>query len=161
MELKELSIRNNINSDNRLHKKLNYLKKLLLELSKKDLPSDIVGKINSVIEELNSFTGSNNALGKKLLKSKIYIIRLVEKELKLVPKNLYLIRWMAIGMSVFGVPMGVSFGMALSNMAFLGIGIPIGMVLGLAIGSAMDKTAADNQNLQPLNKYFKRLKTIE
>nr|WP_321410512.1 hypothetical protein [uncultured Carboxylicivirga sp.] len=143
MELKELEIRNEIYADNRLHKKLNYFKKLIQELRKKDLSSDVASKINNVIDELNSFTGSNNALGKKLLKSKIFIIRLIEKELKLVPKNLYLIRWMAIGMSAFGVPMGISFGMMLNNMAFLGIGIPMGMVIGLAIGSAMDKKAAE------------------
>ncbi|MBT8222071.1 MAG: hypothetical protein KJN96_02760 [Eudoraea sp.] len=48
---------------------------------------------------------------------------------------------MALGMAVFGVPMGVAFGAALDNMAFLGIGIPIGMAIGIAIGTAMDEQA--------------------
>lgn len=34
------------------------------------------------------------------------ILKLIEKELKLVPKNSYRNRWMAIGMSAFGVPIG-------------------------------------------------------
>jgi hypothetical protein len=48
---------------------------------------------------------------------------------------------MAIGMSAFGIPLGVAFGASLGNMGLLGIGIPIGMVFGMAIGSGMDKKA--------------------
>jgi hypothetical protein len=48
---------------------------------------------------------------------------------------------MAIGMSAFGIPLGVAFGTSLGNMGLLGIGIPIGMVIGMAIGSGMDKKA--------------------
>ncbi len=78
---------------------------------------------------------------KRIRKSQSNILKLIEKELKLVPKNLYRSRWMAIGMSAFGIPLGVAFGTSLWNMGLLGIGIPIGMVIGMAIGSGMDKKA--------------------
>ena len=71
------------------------------------------------------------------------ILKLIEKELKLVPKNLYRDRWLAIGMAGFGLPFGVAFGAAFGNMAFIGIGIPIGLAIGIAIGSGMDKKALD------------------
>jgi len=48
---------------------------------------------------------------------------------------------MALGMSIFGVPMGLIFGNSLDNMGFMAIGIPIGMVIGMGIGAGMDKKA--------------------
>ncbi len=105
------------------------------------MPSEIVNLINQNIDEINSFSGSNKDLQKQIRKSQSNILKLIEKELKLVPKNLYRTRWMVIGMTVFGVPLGMAFGASLDNMAFLGIGIPIGMVIGMAIGAGMDKKA--------------------
>lgn len=83
----------------------------------------------------------NKMLLKRLRSSELRILKLIEKELKLVPRNTYRTRWMAIGMSIFGIPMGVAFGASLGNMAFLAIGIPIGMSIGIAIGTGMDKKA--------------------
>jgi hypothetical protein len=50
-------------------------------------------------------------------------------------------------MSAFGLPLGVAFGAALGNMAFLGIGLPIGMSIGIALGNGMD-TKAKNEGRQ-------------
>ncbi len=75
--------------------------------------------------------------------AELRILKLIEKEQKLVPKNTYRNRWMAIGMSVFGVPIGVAFGASLGNMAFLAIGIPIGMAIGIGLGTGMDKKALE------------------
>ena len=69
------------------------------------------------------------------------IIELLEKKHKIVPKKFYLNRWLALGMAVFGVPLGVVMGSSLGNMAFIGTGIPIGMVIGMALGADMDKKA--------------------
>ena len=45
-------------------------------------------------------------------------------------------------MAVFGLPLGVIFGLIISNNpAYIGGGIPIGMCLGIGIGSNMDKKA--------------------
>lgn len=44
-------------------------------------------------------------------------------------------------MSAFGIPLGVAYVSIIGNMAFLSIGLPIGMVLGMAVGAGMDKKA--------------------
>ncbi len=141
MDIKELDIKLNIEQDKKLTNKYVYFEKLIDELKKREMPSKIVNSINQNIEGINSFSGSNKDLRKQIRKSQSNILKLIEKELKLVPKNLYRTRWMAIGMSVFGIPLGMAFGASLDNMAFLGIGIPIGMVIGMAIGAGMDKKA--------------------
>ena len=51
---------------------------------------------------------------------------------------------MALGMSAFGIPMGVAFGAATDNMGLIGIGIPIGMSIGIAVGAQKDAQAAKN-----------------
>lgn len=141
MELKKLIEKSNIDQDKKLKVKFDYFAELINELDNRDLPSEIVNSININIEEVNSFIGENKALKKQIKKSQYSIMKLIEKELKIVPKNLYRTRWMAIGMSVFGIPMGAAFGASLGNMAYLGIGIPIGMAIGIAVGTNMDKRA--------------------
>jgi len=141
MEIKELDKITNIDQDTKLKSKFISFEKLINELKKRGIPSEIANSVNQNIEDINSFSGSNKNLRNQICKSRTNILKLIEKELNLVPKNLYRGRWMAIGMSIFGVPMGVAFGVSLNNMGFLAIGIPIGMVIGMAIGAGMDKKA--------------------
>jgi hypothetical protein len=68
-------------------------------------------------------------------------LKLLEKEQKIVPKKHYQTLWMVLGMSSFGLPMGVAFGLALGNIGLMGLGLPIGMGIGLAMGTKMDKKA--------------------
>jgi hypothetical protein len=82
------------------------------------------------------------------------IIKLLEKELKIVPKNYYRNIWLAVGMSVFGLPIGVAFGVSIGNMGLLAIGLPIGMAIGTLVGSRMDKKAfEENRQLDIEIKY--------
>ncbi|MGA9239275.1 hypothetical protein [Robiginitalea sp.] len=141
MEIKELTRRPSIEQDKRLKKSYAIFENLIDELKKKKIPGELLNSINQDIEEINSFSGSNKDLRKRISKLQSNILKLIEKELKLVPKNFYRNRWLAIGMSAFGIPLGVAFGASLGNMAFLGIGIPIGMVIGMAVGDGMDKKA--------------------
>ena len=141
MDIKELDKRPNIEQEKKLNNRYIYFEKLIDELKKKDLPLEIVKSVNKNIEEVNSISGSNKELRQQIRKSQSNIFKLIEKELKIIPKNLYRNRWMAIGMTAFGVPLGVVFGSSLGNNGLLGIGIPIGMVIGMAIGAGMDKKA--------------------
>ncbi len=141
MEITELEKRQNIEQNKKLMSSYTSFWKMISELKKKEIPSEIVNSINQFIKDINSFSGSNKDLLKQMRKSRISILKLIEKELKIVPKNLYRNRWLAIGISGFGVPFGVAFGVVLGNMAFLGIGLPIGLGIGMAIGAEMDKKA--------------------
>ncbi|MFW5708571.1 MAG: hypothetical protein ACOC12_11640, partial [Bacteroidota bacterium] len=71
------------------------------------------------------------------------IFSFLEKELKLVPANYYRNTWLAIGMAAFGLPIGAAFGILTGNIALIGIGLPIGLAVGMALGSEMDKKAAE------------------
>jgi hypothetical protein len=143
MVFKELNERLNIENEKKIGNRFADVEKLINELKKKEIPLEIIDSINLYIDEINSFSGSNENLSKQLKKVQCVILKLIEKELKLVRKNHYLTMWLAIGMAAFGIPFGVAFGVSLGNMAFLGIGLPLGMSVGIAIGAAMDKKAAE------------------
>lgn len=119
---------------------------MINELRIKEIPEKIINSINIDIEQINSISDSNKDLSKQLKNIQSRILKLIEKELKLVTKNHYRRTWLAIGMAAFGIPFGVAFGVSLGNMAFIGIGIPIGMAVGIAIGTTKDKEANENGN---------------
>lgn len=140
MKLHELNHRTEDN-DIKLNEVYTQFKNLLIELEKRELPETIVVSINNDIDEINSTTYAGNELRKSIKNKLQRIIKLLEKELKLVPKNYYRNLWMVLGMTVFGIPLGVAFGTSLGSMAYLGIGLPIGLAIGLAFGDGMDKKA--------------------
>ncbi len=117
------------------------LSRLSNDLSKRELPDSLIEAVNQKIEEINTSTETGKPLGKLLSRILADLLKLLEKELKLVPKYHYRNQWMVLGMSAFGLPFGVVFGMSLGNMAFLGIGLPIGMAIGTAVGTSMDEKA--------------------
>ncbi|MCX6226570.1 MAG: hypothetical protein NTV01_17780 [Bacteroidia bacterium] len=141
MKINELNQRPGIDENAKLEETYFQFEKLLSELRKRELPEGLVLSINKDIEDLKSISSSRDELRKTIRKKQTRIIKLLEKELKLVPKNYYRNQWLAVGMAVFGVPIGIAFGASLGNMGFLGIGLPIGMVIGIAIGTGMDKKA--------------------
>ena len=145
MQIKELNNKVISDSNKKLIAAFGQFDRLLSELRKKELPKEIVATVNRNIEEVNSAIESERKLRKQLRKSQAYIVRLLEKQLKLVPINYYRNTWLALGMAAFGVPLGVAFGSIFGNMAFIGFGIPIGMMVGMAIGARMDKKAVEEE----------------
>ena len=141
MKINELNQKPEIDTNIKLKEAYLQFEKLLIEMRKKELPDSLVVTINAAIEELNSISGSGDELRKIVKKKQTRIIELLEKDLKLVPKNHYRNLWLALGMAAFGIPLGVAFGASFGNMAFLGIGLPIGMAIGIAVGTGMDKKA--------------------
>ena len=129
------------NATPRFRAKITKLSELLDILSKRELPKHMITFINTELADINELKGNEKRDCRIVLKHQQRILKQLEKELKLVPKNYYRNLWMILGMTVFGLPMGVAFGAAMGNMAFLGIGLPIGMSIGLAVGSGMDQKA--------------------
>ncbi|NEN22303.1 hypothetical protein G3O08_02140 [Cryomorpha ignava] len=99
--------------------------------------------INKEIEDLNTTTDSGKDLRNHIRQNQTRIIKLLEKEVKLVTRNHHRNTWLAIGMAAFGIPLGVAFGASLGNMAFIGIGLPIGLAIGVAVGTKLDNKAAE------------------
>lgn len=144
MEINTLSKRTNIEQHKVLAKKYTAFERLIVELNKRDIPPAIAALINKDIDHINSFSGSNRDLLRQLSKAESEILKLIERELKLVTKNHYRKQWLALGMAAFGLPLGAIWGMLIGNMAFLAVGLPIGMAIGVGVGAAMDKKAYRN-----------------
>ncbi|GAA5032247.1 hypothetical protein GCM10011506_24230 [Marivirga lumbricoides] len=130
-------------SNQKLLKKHEAFKKLIFELQKREIPISILAVINKEVEKINVSLVAEKDFLKQMRKSKSKILSLVEKELKLVTRNHYRNLWLVLGMSAFGLPLGVVFGFAVDNIGLMGIGLPLGMVIGMAVGTAMDKKAKE------------------
>ena len=141
MKINELNQTSGIDKNLKLVERYLQFEKLLVELRKRELPVGLVVSINRDIEDLNSISGSGDELRKVIRKKQTRIIKLLEKELKLVPKNYYRNLWLVVGMAGFGIPIGVALGASQGNMANFGLGFPIGLAIGIAVGSGMDKKA--------------------
>ena len=141
MNIIELKQRETILENSKLNNAYVQLDELIKELTKKDLSQTMVEGINARIVALNSVSDSEKELKKATKDTQSEILKILEKQLKVVPKNYYRNIWMALGMGAFGVPLGVAFGMSIGNMGMMAIGIPIGMAVGLGVGMSMDKKA--------------------
>jgi len=125
----------------KLDKRYSIFQELTSELNRHEIPDDLAEELNAEIDKLNSISDSAKEKPRKMMQAINRVFRKVQKELGLVPKNYHRNMWMGIGMAAFGVPMGVSFGLSLDNMAYMGIGLPIGLAIGLAVGSGLDNKA--------------------
>jgi len=139
MEIKELRDRPELKKS--LAKSYSQFNILLTELRKRELTEAIVDPINLQTERINSILESEKELKTQIKKSKSIILKLIYKDLKLVTKNHYRTTWLVLGMSVFGIPIGVAQG----NIAFW---MPLGMMIGMAVGTGMDaKALKENRQL--------------
>ena len=138
----ELEERGNI-SENVKNSRVYYqFQELLSELRQKELPHRVVEIVNQDIEEINSAPLSNYELKVFIKQKQTKILKLIEKELNIVPQNHYQNMWVGLGMCVFGLPLGVVYGLFISNMSMLGLGLPVGLAIGVLLGAYLDKKAA-------------------
>lgn len=156
MEIKRLSSPIDLSNTAKLENAFNQFDTLLTELRKKEIPSQLIDRINADVLEISSFAGSGTDFGKLIKMKQSTIINLLAKEVKIVPKKYYQTAWMSMGMAAIGIPIGVTIGIFAKNMGLLGIGLPIGLGAGVAIGRKMDEKAAkENRQLNiELTKNF-------
>ena len=141
MKIVELKKPEGLKNASDLDKHYNKVNALIHELDKKNLPPTTLAFINQEIQELNATALTGNSFKKLLLRKRTNIIKRVEKEHKIVPKNYYRDLWLALGMAAFGLPLGAAFGASMGNMGLMGLGLPIGLAIGLALGTGMDDKA--------------------
>ena len=141
MAIAELNRQEKNGFDPKLSKKLENFEKLLKKIVKQYIPPETEAHINAKIIALNTFQGNPRQVSRELYKSQSAISQKLEKDCKLVSKNYCRNQWMILGMSGFGLPMGVIIGLMIDNIGLLAIGLPIGMAMGLALGTVMDKKA--------------------
>ena len=154
MNILSLELSTDINSNSNLKERVDHFENLLSELRKRALPDALIQSINKAIEEIHTASSQEAQLKNVLRKKQSSIIKMLEKEMKLVPKFYYRNLWMVLGMSAFGIPLGVAFSLSIKNMGFIGIGLPIGMAIGMIVGTNMDKKAFDEgRQLDVVLKY--------
>ncbi len=141
MIITDLKHRQSISADTKSVRIYSQFEQLLNELRGKELSQNIVTLTNNSVEQINSSTLAGTHLTKFIKQKQAEILKQVETELKIVPKNYYRNIWMLFGMSGIGIPIGVAFGLSIGNLGLLGLGLPIGMAIGLAIGASLDKKA--------------------
>lgn len=133
-------------TESKLSQKADVFEKLLVELRKRELSDSIIEFTNQEVLSIGAASSDEKTFAKQLQKSQSMILKHLEKELKVVPKNYYRTTFMSLGMAAFGIPIGVAFGLAIGNLAFLGIGLPIGLGIGIAVGTAKDNKAKASGN---------------
>ncbi len=144
MEIKPLQVKSAFSSEKKFLLKFESFQKLISALNKKEIPVEMASSINNDIDEINRFVGSAKDLNKLLGERQTQIATMLEKELKLVTINYNRNKWLALGMSAFGLPIGVAFGLSIGNLGMIGIGLPIGMGIGVAFGMSLDKKAKES-----------------
>lgn len=115
------------------------------ELNHRAVPSEISVQINELIHEVSA-SGEERKVRKKIRSAIYKTLQLIQKELKWVPQSHYQNMWLALGMSAFGIPIGVALSASLDNSGLIGIGLPIGLAIGLAVGKSMDDKAKKEGN---------------
>jgi len=141
MPLTELKDNPSVSADIKLDAIYAQFKLLISELEKKELKPTVAANINSSIEVINASSLTGKELIKLIKQQQTLIIKQVEKEHKIVPKNYYRNLWMLLGFTAFGLPIGMIFGLSIGNIGLMGVGLPIGMAIGALVGSSMDKKA--------------------
>lgn len=141
MRLRSLRDRPGPQPGKRTQNQTDDFKRLLDALRQKQLPEAVIGALNLQIDALNEFTGPEKEYRKALSVTRYKMLKYLEKEHKIVPRNHYQKTWLALGLAVFGVPLGAAMGLALGNMAFMGAGIGAGLPIGMAVGAGLDKKA--------------------
>ena len=96
-------------------------------------------EISPFVDELERAARESDARGVRTVYGKL--VEHLEKQHGLVLPDHYQNQWMALGMSAFGLPIGVAFAFAIDQTAFIGIGLPLGLAVGVAIGTRKDREA--------------------
>ena len=126
----------------KLHTAFAQLQELISLLNEKTLRDPIMQKINTEVAEINASQLNGNSLHKLIKHKQAKIIKLVEKELKIVPIDYYKNMWSVLGMTLFGLPIGAAIGISIGNLGLLAVGLPLGLGIGYLLGTSMDKKAA-------------------
>jgi hypothetical protein len=123
----------------KLTKKFTSLSKLIFAAGKHSLPDSLVVELNKQIDEISVFPGTTSETVKKLNSVEKELLKKLEKDHQLVPKNHFRNLWMVVGMSAFGLPLGAALGVMMDNMALLAVGLPFGLGIGAALGTSLDR----------------------
>lgn len=125
--------------------------KITKELKKRDLPPEIIESINKDIEIINSTSLTGNDLSKLIKDKQTKIMKLIKKELRIVPKDYYrkvgpfngLVPGNIIGLA-FAHNTAVNVTLTINITIYLAT-VAIGMIIGYVLGKRMDEKAFEER----------------
>lgn len=136
MMIEKLKTRAELSQNKKYSKASSKMKDLIVALNKKEIPDEYISIINDDIKNLNSFFGTNKQLINLTKKTASKILKFVDTKLKLVSKHHY---------RNIGLIMGMLFGpiltLPINNLGYSGLGMLLGIVVGIAIGTNLDNKA--------------------
>jgi hypothetical protein len=141
MKIKNPNNKADIALNHTINQAYEEFKKLITELNNKPLNEQVVQFINNCVDEINLSTLPETKFIKFVLEKQAAIVKQLEKEHKIVCKNHYRNTWGLLGITIFGIPIGVIIGFSNNNMGLLGLGFPLGIFIGSIIGNRLDKKA--------------------
>lgn len=141
MEITQLNLNTEKISDDKAKKLYSQIQELIEKLNEKKIPSQAISFINKQINGLNVSTLTNSLLHKHLKNTQTAIIKKLEADHKIVPKNYYRNLWTALGMATLGLPFGTVLGLLMGNIGLMALGLPLGLAIGVGIGTSLDKKA--------------------
>lgn len=150
MPLQNLQHSARYHSSKKLKESFENYQEIIQALEQRELKQNTTELINSQTEAVNTnaTTVSDKKLYTILKKAEKRILKILESKEKITAKNHYRNLWLALGMSAFGIPLGVAISIASNNWGMVGVGLPIGMGIGIGFGASLDKKAqAENRQL--------------
>lgn len=139
--INQLKNRNDLDQTKGLEKLYTKYQSLIEELNDRAIPEDLMEQVTEEVAILDEMPDSGKEFKKAAKKSLARVLKLLREEIDLVAKNYHRNTWMALGMTIFGLPIGMGIATAIGNFGMLGAFLPIGMGIGIAVGSGMDKKA--------------------
>ncbi|MFY0591604.1 hypothetical protein [Roseivirga sp.] len=121
-------------------KVLDTLAKIFRQLDERGLDIELFSQHTS---EIHSAIQSEELKFGEISRIKNGLTQTLMKEHGLTTKGYHQNLWLVLGMSLFGIPLGMIFGFSLDNFAFFGLGLPMGMPIGVAIGMQKEKKAQE------------------
>jgi len=82
MEYKELKKREIIDKNIRLNNSYNQFGVLISKLKEKNIPEEIINKINNEIDIINSVSENEKQLSKQIRRTQSSVINIIQKDLK-------------------------------------------------------------------------------
>ncbi|MFY1046135.1 hypothetical protein [Chryseobacterium sp. GP-SGM7] len=139
MEINQLNLKFDQVNNPKLSDLYFQLQDILKKLNQKKLPSETVDYINIQVEKINSSNLNDKPLLNLLKERQHYIVKYVENNHKIFPKNYHRNMWVGLGALVFGLPIGLLLAYIFNNARFFALGLITGAGIGTLAGISMDK----------------------
>lgn len=124
-------------------------------IKKFNLDPALLNDLSGQVERVNQAILSGTRIETTLRQSQTKMIQLLAAQAKIVTIGHYRRMWTALGMTAIGLPLGVAFGTAIGNIAWMGVGLPFGLMIGYIMGSNFDTKAKNEGRQIPISlKYY-------